>query len=224
MWDLSPRMAEAREKLLGITRYHYRSHKVVPYGLWLDRIKHYPYEECEKNTLVFMGHLLEKQGVQLVIRSIPEIIKSNPNFNFKIIGDGSYREKLFELAQDSGVLKYCDFRGKIKDIVEVEEEVARSAVAIAPYVKALDTWTYYADPGKVKTYLACGAPLLLTDIPWNAHEIEEKKCGMIITEDVSDIASKILSLMEKTKNVEYRKNTALYSQGFNYENIFRDLV
>ncbi len=224
MWDLSPRMAAAREKFLGITKNHYRSHRVVPYGLWLDRIKHYSYEECEKDTLVFMGHLLEKQGVQLVIQAIPEIIKNYPNFHFKIIGDGYYREKLLGLAQDIGVLRHCDFRGKIENIMEVEEEIARSAVAIAPYVKSLDTWTYYADPGKVKTYLACGVPLLLTNIPWNAHEIEETKCGMIITEDVRDIVSKTLSLMENTRNAEYRKNAVQYSQGFNYENIFRGLL
>lgn len=224
MWDLSPRMAEAREKFLGIQRSEYRLHRVVPYGVWLDRIKRYSYEECERNTLVFMGHLIEKQGAQMVIQAIPEIVKKVPDFKFKIIGDGNYKEQLIALAERLGVLKYCDFRGKIDDILELEKEVAKSAVAIAPYIKSLDTWTYYADPGKVKTYLACGVPLLLTDIPWNAREIESHRCGMIIAENIPDVISKLLLLMQAGNNSEYRKNTVIYSQRFDYGSIFQSLL
>lgn len=223
MWDLGIRMAEAREKFLGIKQTLYKSHKVVPYGVWMGRIKKYSYGECEQNTMVFMGHLIPKQGVQLVIQAIPEIIKKIPDFRFKIIGGGEYKDVLVNLANDLGVTNYCDFKGKIEDILELEIEVAKSCLAIAPYIKKLDTWTYYADPGKVKTYLACGVPLLLTDIPWNSKEIEENECGMIISENIEDIAEKVVLLMEKTKNSEFRANTIRYSKNFNYSEIFNDL-
>lgn len=223
MWDISPRMAEAREEVLGVKEGDYRTRKVVPYGMWTDRVRHYSYKECQKNTLVFMGHLIEKQGVQLVIRAIPEILKRMPDFHFKIIGGGSYKEKAESLAKELGVDSMCEFLGKIDDIRVVEDEIAKSAVAIAPYVKELDTWTYYADPGKVKTYLACGVPVLLTEIPWNARDIEEKGCGKIITEDAKDMAEKIAFLMSPENNESYRKNAIRYAKSFDYENIFRAL-
>ena len=75
MWDLTPRMAEGREDFLGIKLTDYKVYKVVPVGAWCDRIRKYSYEECEKNTIVFIGHLLKKQGVQLIIQVIPLIIK-----------------------------------------------------------------------------------------------------------------------------------------------------
>ena len=212
-----------REKFLGIKPSVYRSHKVVPYGVWTKLINKYSYDDCEKNTLVFMGHLLPKQGVQLVIQAIPEIIKKIPNFRFKIIGDGQYRDVLVNLADDLDVANYCDFKGKIEDIRELEIEVAKSCLSIAPYIKKLDTWTYYSDPGKVKTYLACGVPLLLTGIPWNAKEIEENKCGIIISEDIEDIAEKVVLLMEKKNNLEFRANAIKYSKGFDYADIFYNL-
>lgn len=224
MWDLSPRMAEAREKFLGIKKKDYRSHKVMPYGVWTERIPKYSYEECEKNTLVFMGHLLEKQGVQLVIQALPEIIKRIPDFRFKIIGDGNYREKLVKYATASGVLKYCDFRGKIESIEELEREVAKSALAIAPYIRHLDTWTYYADPGKVKTYLACGLPVLLTDLPWNAASIVKNECGVIISEETQDIARNIEHLLLKENNERYRENAKKYAEEFDYKNIFKQAM
>lgn len=223
MWDLSPRMAEAREKFLNIKKSDYKFHRVVPYGVWLDRIKRYDYDHCEKNTLVFMGHLLEKQGVQLVIRIIPEIIKIIPNFKFKIIGGGNYKDNLVKLAIELNVLEFCDFKGKIEDIKILEQEIAKSCIAIAPYIKELDTWTYYADPGKVKTYLACGVPVLLTDIPWNAKDIKNRKCGLIINEDSEDLINKILFLMDIKDNQEFRNNSLVYSKTFDYNNIFSNL-
>ncbi|MBW6441964.1 glycosyltransferase, partial [Patescibacteria group bacterium] len=223
MWDLSPRMADAREEFLGINKDSYRSQRVVPYGMWLDRIKRYSYEECEKNTLVFMGHLIEKQGVQIVLDAIPEIIKEIPNFRFKVIGTGNYEGKLKEKVKDLKIEKYVDFLGKIEKNEDLEEEIAKSCVAIAPYISKLDTWTKYADPGKVKTYLACGVPVLLTNVPWNAGEIENMGCGKIIEENVASIASNFIKLSDQNSNQKARNECFLYAKKFDYGNLFEGL-
>ncbi len=173
VWDLSPRMIAAREKFWKLDRNIYKKHQIVLYGVWTDRIKTYSHDKCEKNTLVFMGNLMPKQGVQLVIHAIPKIISKNPNFKFKIIGGGEYKKELEDLALKLNVSKYCIFLGKIEKDKDLKEEIAKSCLAIAPYVKKLDTYTYYADPGKVKEYLACGVPVLLTDIVWHAKQIED---------------------------------------------------
>lgn len=223
MWDLSPRMADAREEFLGIKKDSYRSHRVVPYGMWIDRIKRYSYEECEKNTLVFMGHLIEKQGVQIVLDAIPEIIKKIPEFKFKIIGAGNYEDTLKKKVKDLNIERYVDFLGKIEKNEDLEEEIAKSCVAIAPYIAELDTWTKYADPGKVKTYLACGVPVLLTDVPWNAKEIEKEGCGKIIGESVESTVSSFFELYQGVINDRYRKQTLSYINKCDYINIFKDL-
>lgn len=223
MWDLSPRMAEAREKFLGFPRSGYRSHRIVPYGAWTDRVARYDYDHCEKNTLVFMGHLLPKQGVQHVIEVMPEILRSMPEFVFKIIGEGKYKDDLINLAKDKGVIDHCRFLGKIERIEDLENEIAKACLAIAPYVKELDTWSYYADPGKVKTYLACGVPVLLTDIPWNAHEIMDNGCGLIIGGGVIQ-PSVIIDNMASDKNKKMRSSSIKYSQRFDYNAIFRAII
>lgn len=221
MWDLGPRMAKARDEFVGIKLSDYRKHRVVPYGMWLDRIPKFTYDECEKKTLVFMGHIHEKSGIQLVIDAIPEIVKKIPDFRFKIIGGGAYVSALVDKANSLKVAENCFFLGKIDDICKVEEEIAKSALAIAPYVSALDTFTKYADPGKVKTYLACGVPVLLTDVPWNAYEIQTNECGLIIGEEKSDIAIKIIELITNPfLNERYRLNALKYSKNFDYDEIF----
>lgn len=223
MWDLSPRMAEARDFFFGIEANNYQHHRIVPYGMWTDQLKPRSYTECEKNTLVFMGHLIEKQGVQLVLKAMPEILKKRQNFIFKVIGAGNYYTQLINLARDLGVESNCRFIGKINDIHELEEEIAKSCVAIAPYISSLDKWTYYADPGKVKTYIACGVPVMLTDLPWNAQEIEKFKCGVIIQEKTNDILDKLFFLLDEDNNQFYRNNTSKYSNSFDYKTIFDNL-
>lgn len=222
VWDLSPRMADGRKKYLGVGKNDYKIHKIVPYGVWSHRMKKVRYSKCQKNTLVFMGHLMRKQGVDLVIRNILEITKQIPGFKFKIIGEGNYRNDLVKLSKKLSVSKYCQFLGRIGNI-RLEKEVAKSAAAIAPYLKTKDSYTYYADPGKVKTYLACGVPVLLTDLPWDAKEIEKKKCGFIIDDRGTNLVEKLTKIMKPSVNREFRKNAVKYSKNFDYDKIFSKL-
>ena len=52
---------------------------------------------------------------------------------------------------------------------------AESSVAVAPYAQTDETFTRYADPGKLKAYLAAGLPIVLTDVPPNARELERRR-------------------------------------------------
>ena len=223
VWDLSPRMAEARENLWGIPKSIYKVQKVVPYGVWRDRIKKYSYTECERTTLVYMGILIPKQGVQLVIQALPQLIKNIPGLKFKIIGGGEYRIELKNLASSLGVGEYCDFKGKIEEVEVLEAEIAKSCVAIAPYIKSLDTWTYYADPGKIKKYLACGVPPVLTDLPWMSKQIRDSNAGIVIEENIENIVDAVTKLMQPEINDIYRKNAVEFSASFDYNVIFSSL-
>jgi glycosyltransferase involved in cell wall biosynthesis len=223
VWDLSPRMIAARKKYLNFSEKDYKAHRVVPYGCFLDQIKKYDYSDIEKHTIVFLGHLLKKQGVQLVLQAIPYIVNIIPDFRFKIIGAGDYAEELLSLAKSLDIDNYCFFMGKIEDYQTLENEVAKCVLGVAPYIRSLDTWTYYADPGKIKTYMACGLPVILTDVSWNAREIENEKCGLIITEDPEDIAQKIIFMLEDKCNIIFRNNVLSYSKSFDYNVIFNNL-
>lgn len=223
MWDLSPRMADARQKYHGVKKSAYKKRLTVPYGMWTKNIKRLSYKKSDMHTAVFMGRLLENQGAQLVIQAIPSLIKKIPDIRLKIIGTGPYEDDLKKLAIKLRVSKYCVFTGKISSHKMVETEIAKSAVGLAPYIKKLDKWTYYADPGKIKTYLACGVPVLLTDLPWNAKEIQKERAGLIVKDNPASIAKGILKLMSPI-NDSFRQHAAQYSKKFDYEQIFKSLT
>lgn len=225
MWDHTPKMVEEKKRILGLNPNTYKKHRIVPLGLWIDRIKVYPYEKCNQHELVFLGHILEKQGIQLVIRSIPHILKFVPDFRFKVIGSGNYLSSLKDLVREMKLDKYVSFMGRIERDEDVEAEVAKSSAGIAPYIKNLDTFTQYgADPGKIKAYLACGLPVLLTDVSYNAKEVVNYGCGFIIKEDERDIATKIVKVLTDSHlNRKLRSKSMEYRNRFDYNSIFKEL-
>ena len=87
------------------------------------------------------------------------------------------------------------------------------------------SFTYFSDPAKLKTYLACGLPVLLTNVSYNAEEIENKGCGRIITNNAKDVAISVVKIMgNETKLKEYRNNSLKYSRKYNWNNIFRKIL
>lgn len=220
-WNLSSRMAEAREKQKGMKMSEYNKQVTFPIGIWYDRIKRLPFDEIEKHTLVYMGHLIEKQGVQLVLDAIPDIIKEIPDFKFLVIGTGDYESVLKLKAHELNIESFVEFTGYIKDHREIENLLAKSACAVALYNKKIDPWTYYADPGKVKAYLAAGLPVIITDVPQIAREIQVNKCGFIVKYEKDDFTRALLFLMhedELTNN--YHQNAAKFAKRFNWNDSF----
>jgi len=225
VWNLSPKMIEAREKFKGIKAN--RKHKIIPMGIWFDRIKRIEFEYINKHQLVFMGHIIKKQGVQFVIYAIPEIVKHIPDFKFLVIGEGEFLNELKKLVKDLKIDKFVEFTGYIKNHTVVEKLIAKSALAVALYEKGdLErNFTYYSDPGKIKVYLGAGVPVLLTDVPYNAKEIKKKKCGKIVEPEPKSIARAVVELM-KNEHVleEYRKNAIEYAKQFDWNLIFKEVI
>lgn len=216
-WNLSPRMEWGRKKYFGFTG---GNQKVVPVGVWLDRIN----TKTKKipNSLIFMGHITKKQGIQNVIKEIPKIVKKIPDFKFIIMGGGDYLNPLIKLAKDLKISGHVEFKGYIKDHKDIEAQLPQYSLAIAPYEKYDDhghlSFTYFADPAKLKLYLACGLPILLSDVPYNAKEIEGKKCGLIIKDKIS---LDVVNLMANTTKLKtFQSNVLQYAKQFNWKAIF----
>ena len=226
IWNLSPRMEIARRKYRGIKTKPGKQ-KVVPMGIWLKGIKRLPFNKIEKHTLVFMGHLIEKQGVQFVIKAMPGIIKKIPDFKFLIIGTGEYENQLKKLAKKLNLEKNIEFTGYVKSHEEMENMMARCACGIALYQQGdkQRNFTYYADPGKIKDYLGAGLPIILTDVPHNARQLVKNECGIIVKNDSKDIARAIIGFLGNEKKLrKYRQNALSYIKDFDWNVIFNQYL
>lgn len=223
VWDLSPRIAKGRKIFLRIPNYKNKQ-KIIPVGVWNDKVKKLPFSKIKKHQLLFVGHLLEKQGVQLVLDSIPKILKDIPNFQFLIIGGGEYKYDLEKRVKELHIEDHVEFRGWVNDRDVLDNILSESACAVATYKpekQKLYNFTYYTDPTKLKDYLSAGLPIVLTDVSHNALEIQEQKCGIIVDYETKSVAETIVKLMGDSKKLqEYRKNAISMANRYEWSNIF----
>lgn len=222
-WNVSPRIAQGRKKFLKVSPVLYPQ-KIVPIGIWNDKIKKRSFAAVKKKHVLFMGHLLKKQGVQMVIEALPLIKKKIPAILLLIIGSGEYEYTLKEQVKRMKLEKQVIFTGWIGDRKVIDTIISESAIAIATYMpekERLYNFTYYADPTKIKDYLGAGLPIILTNISYNAKTIAKMKCGILVNYDKTEIAGAILSLLNNEDKLKaYRKNAELYAKEFEWKRIF----
>jgi len=224
IWSLSPRMKEGRREK-GIDIEKCAPSVIVPMGADLSRIEILPIEKIDRHTIVYMGALLEKQGIQLVLRVIPEIVKEVPDLKFVIIGKGAYEPQIRNLIKELGVENYIELKGYIKDHTEVEKILCRCAIGLATYTIDDNSFTYYTDPGKIKTYLGCGLPVVVTKFPLIAYEAEKNKAGFAIDYDNESLKKALLKLLIDDKlYAEMRRNALIMSKKYNWFDICKNAL
>ncbi len=220
-WNVSPRIAEGREKLKGLKHTVYNRQKIVPIGIWYDKVKRLPFNKVKKHQLFYLGHLMESAGVQLVLDAVPEIVKKIPDFHFLIVGGGEYEEALRKKAKVMHLEKSVTFTGWVKNRKKLDTIMADSALAIAPYDKRLSKTTGYSDPTKLKDYLSAGLPIILTDLPHNAQDIAKNHCGVVIEYDIKAVIKAVTELLSDEKKLQlYRENALKYAQKFDWNRIY----
>lgn len=217
-WNLSPRMIEARNEKWGKVFPHQMT---VPHGVHYERIKRVPFSQVNKNEIIYMGTLLEKQGIQLVIEVLPEIVRKIKNITFTIIGKGPYENELKILVKRLNLTSVVTFLGYVESHEEMENRLATSSLAIALYDKTHDAFSYYADPGKIKNYLGAGVPVIMTDVPYVAREVKKAECGFIIPYKKQALLTTIETFMSNDDVLKkYRKNAMMFAKNYEWKKVF----
>ena len=62
-----------------------------------------------------MGHLRKRQGLELIVESLPDIVKDIPDAKFVVIGTGDLENNLKKRVAELGLVENVDFKGFIED-------------------------------------------------------------------------------------------------------------
>lgn len=225
-WDVSPRISEGREKFMGLLQKDFPV-TVVPVGMWEKDI---PEESgsFDAHRIVFVGHLLKKQGVDTVMKAFSMIVKKIKHARLLIIGGGEEEQSLKQLAGKLHLKKYVEFTGWMWDQEEIRKLLLGCAFAVATYDPRgakEDNFTYYADPTKIKTYLSCGLPVIMTNVPYNASDLARSGCAIIVDYDEKLIAKVLIDVLIDKKKLETMRTKALdTAKEFTWEKIFNHVI
>lgn len=190
-WNVSQAMIDARSES-GIATC--RPQLVVPIGAHVSRLPRAHTGKIDRQRIVFMGNLLESHGLQLVLRAMTHVREHVPDVHLVVYGHGPYRGDLEELTSSLGLTSIVQFRGYIQDHAVLDQELARGGIAVATYEPQLAVFTRFADPGKVKNYLAAGLPIVMTAVPPIASALRDR-CARVVPYDVSACAAALESLL-----------------------------
>ncbi len=216
IWNISERIANIRE------RQGVRSDKnlVVSVGIELDKIPNIDNFKNRRKILVFVSHLDKSKGVQLAIEFLEEVIKKYSDVMLEIIGTGPYEDRLKDLAKGKKLERHIRFLGAMSH-ERLLQYLPTCGVALATYLDAPNSITYYADPTKPKEYLACGLPVIITKVPWIAEEVERKKMGIVINYDKEELIDAVVKLLTDDKFYsECRKNAIEFTSNLSWDKIY----
>jgi glycosyltransferase involved in cell wall biosynthesis len=218
--DLSEAALHARSEAYGLGASASPA-VVVPMGAWLEQTPKATTMNFTSRRVVFMGHLVPRMGVDTLFDALELLVARNVDFSATIIGGGPLEAHARDRARSGGLEGRVACHGFVADRREMEALVSEAAVGVAPYDESPDSFSRFADPGKLKVYLGAGLPIVLTDVPPNARELAEEGGAEIVRGHPVPLADALQRLFADEPTWQDRHEAALrYASRFDWTALF----
>jgi glycosyltransferase involved in cell wall biosynthesis len=192
---------------------------IAPIGAWLERVPVTDSAGWQRRRLVFVGHLVERMGVDTAIRAVSVMTQRGADVALDIVGRGPWEKDLRTLVRDLEVEPRVTFHGFVGH-ERLERVLAEASVGLAPYSSLVESFTRFADPAKVKSYVAAGLPIVMTDVPPNAHELAREGGAQVVPDDPTAFADAVEQLLHQPDEWQQRRTAALqYARRFDWNDI-----
>lgn len=176
-------------------------------------------------TLCYPGTLNQHQGVDIAIRAVARIRHTAPNLRFIIIGDGPERENLKALIRELGISDQVSIKGFVP-IESIADVMAGVNLGVVP--KRSNSFGNEAFSTKIMEFMAMGVPVLASRTRIDEYYFNQTLVEYFEPDDVEDLASKILALMnDLDRRKQLQVNALAFIQENNWEEkkkIYLDLI
>lgn len=144
----------------------------------------------EFNYVLFVGSLIDWQGVDTLIKASPLILKDMPKTHFLIIGEGSMKVPWMELANQLNVSENFLFMGAVLHEY-IPLYINASDICVVPKKPLKSGYS----PLKLYEYMACGKAVIASDL--EGFEILNKANAGILVEpnNSNKLSEAILKLL-----------------------------
>ena len=201
--------------------------KVNRSGLDCDRFTYQPRCLSEDGwiQIATTGRLVEKKGIEYVIRAVAKLIPTYPRLCYKIIGEGPLRSYFIDLIQKLYLDKNVELMGWCNE-TEIVETLRNTHIFVAPSVTAADG-DRDAPINVLKEAMAIGLPVVSTYHGGIPELVEDGKSGFLVPErDAEALAEKLSYLIEHPElwTQMGKEGREFVLQHYNLERINDDLM
>jgi PEP-CTERM/exosortase A-associated glycosyltransferase len=170
---------------------------LIPNGIETDKASSPARPEIlgtpEAPVLGYIGSLLPYEGLDLLLESLPRVLKRFPKMRVLIVGGGPEGDRLKALAQSLNVEASVEFAGPVK-----HEEVFQfyGTIDLLIYPRRSSRLTELVTPLKPLEAMAQGLPVLASDVGGHKELIDRNYTGFLFrAEDMNDLATRIIELL-----------------------------
>ena len=166
---------------------------VVPEGIEFEKIHDTPPHGSSEKTDIFIAvGLVRLKGIDILIKAIPEVIRSVPDLKVYIAGSGKEEMKLKSMVKNLGLERHVKFLGYISDEEEIIKYYKACKIVVVP-----SRWD--VNPFAPLNAAASGKPAIVSDM-CNSSVIVDGKTGFVFkSEDVEELSNKMEKLLTDDK-------------------------
>lgn len=218
-WVMVKEQVRERKKYR-ITRFNSTPFMIVPICYDNKKINILPTEKIDFYNLLYMGAIRKSMGPQLIIQTMPYLIRRFPRIRLTIIGTGKYLNKLKEIVKKLKLNRYVEFTGYIKNFQDMTDLMTHKSIGLAPYLPVQNSFSYNSDPSKIKLYMCCGLPVITTSVATIADLISKTHSGIVIDYSEKSLSDAVAYLLSNKKRYKSYKSAAIkLSKRFDINNI-----
>lgn len=183
--------------LLYLARYYgYQQHvEVIPNGVDMNTFSFRGFSHEPSYRVVTTSRLVEKNGVDILIRAVAEVHAADNRVTCHIAGDGPKRKQLTRLAHELGISDAIVFMGTVP-FASIPHILNEADVFVRPS-RSEGLGTSFLEA------MAVGVPVVATRVGGIEDFLEDEETGLFAqVDDAHDVAEKIQKIFsdEKLRN------------------------
>jgi glycosyltransferase involved in cell wall biosynthesis len=143
----------------------------------------------DARLIVYVGRFVEAKGLNELLAAFSTLAHDDPKLRLALIGDGVMRDALLEKVQASGVADRVTVTGGLPPQT-VAEWISASDLLCLP------SWSE-GYPNVVVEAVACGRPVVATDVGGTREILDESRGILVAPRDVESLRAGLASALEK---------------------------
>lgn len=171
------------------------SEEFIDHGVELEKFN---YTREKENVFIVVSQLIDRKRIDGIIVEFNKFLKNHKEYKLLIVGDGDKRQELESLTKKLNISLNVEFKGN-RSHKEIIPMLAKSKAMIINTIKDNSMLT-------IVESIACGTPVVTTDVPYNCYYIEKDNLGIVCKDNIK---SNDLEKITK-ENDKYVKNCIDY--------------